>query len=99
MDLGAVPTERPYPYPPTFLLMILPLSFLSFPVAFVTWNILTFSIYFLASFYRRWRISANLLIIFSPAVMQNFCTGQTGFLSAGLILGGFRLVASWPILS
>src|SRR6516225_2146636 len=99
MDLGAVPTERPYPYPPSFLLMILPLSFLSFPVAFATWNILTFSIYFLASLYRRWRTSAILLIIFSPATLQNFFTGQTGFLSAGLILGGFRFVATRPVLS
>jgi len=99
MDLGAVPTERPYPYPPFFLLMILPLGFLSFPLAFATWNILTFSVYFAASFYRRWRISAILLIIFSPAALQNFSTGQTGFLSAGLILGGFRFVANRPVLS
>jgi hypothetical protein len=99
MDLGAVPTERPYPYPPSFLLMILPLGVLSFPLAFTTWNIFTFSIYFAASFYRRWRISAILLIIFSPAALQNFCTGQTGFLSAGLILGGFRLMETRAILS
>jgi hypothetical protein len=99
MDLGAVPTERPYPYPPSFLLMILPLGLLSFPLAFATWNILTFSIYFVASFYPRWRISTILLIIFSPAALQNFFTGQTGFLSAGLILGGFRLVATRPVLS
>jgi len=99
MDLGAVPTERPYPYPPFFLLMILPFGFLSFLLAFAIWNIFTFSIYFAASFYQQWRISAILLIIFSPAALQNFCTGQTGFLSAGLILWGFRLVGTRPVLS
>jgi hypothetical protein len=99
MDLGGYPIERPYAYPPSFLLMILPLSFLSFPLAFITWNIFTFSIYFVASFHRRWRISAILLIIFSPAAIQNAWFGQTGFLSAALILGGFRLVATRPLLS
>jgi hypothetical protein len=99
MDLGAVPSERPYPYPPSFLLMILPLGFLSFPLAFATWNIFTFAIYFIASFYRKWRLSAVLLLIFSPAAIQNFCTGQTGFLSAALIIGGFRFAQSRPILS
>ena len=99
MDLGAVPSERPYPYPPSFLLMILPLGFLSFPLAFTLWNIFTFLIYFVASFYRRWRISAVLLLVFSPAAIQNFSTGQTGFLSAALIIGGFRFVSNQPILS
>ena len=99
MDLGAVPTERPFPYPPSFLLMILPLGFLSFPLAFASWNIFTFSVYFVASFYRRWRTSAILLTIFAPSALQNFATGQTGFLSAALIVGGFRLVESRPILS
>jgi hypothetical protein len=99
MDLGAVPAERPYPYPPSFLLMILPLALLPFLLAFATWNVFTFSIYFVASFYRRWRHSAVFLIVFAPAALQNFFTGQTGFLSAAFILGGFRLVASRPILS
>jgi hypothetical protein len=99
MDLGAVPRERPYAYPPSFLLMILPLGFLSFPLAFAIWNIFTFSIYFVASFYRRWRASAILLLTLSPATLQNLFTGQTGFLSAAFILGGFRLATSRPILS
>lgn len=99
MDLGAVPAERPYPYPPSFLLMILPLGLLPFFLAFAIWNVVTLSIYFFASFYRRWRPSAILLIIFSPAALQNFYTGQTGFLSAALIVGGFRLVVHRPFLS
>ena len=99
MDLGADPTERPYAYPPSFLLIILPLGFLPYHVAFAVWDAITLSIYFVSSFYRRWRPSAILLIIFAPAALQNFCTGQTGFLSAGLIAGGFRLVVNRPILS
>lgn len=99
MDLGAVPTERPYPYPPSFLLMILPLAFLPFPLAFAIWNIFTFSIYLLATFYRRIRPSSILLAIFAPAALQNFFTGQTGFLSAALIVGGLRLAPNRPVLS
>jgi hypothetical protein len=99
MDLGADPTQRPYAYPPFFLLIILPLGFLPYHVAFAAWDVITLSLYFVASFYRRWRPSAILLTIFAPAALQNFCTGQTGFLSAGLIVGGFRLAVNWPILS
>src|SRR5262249_51382679 len=33
------------------------------------------------------------------AALQSFCTGQTGFLFAALIVGGFRLAANRPILS
>jgi hypothetical protein len=99
MDLGDVPAERAYPYPPSFLLMILPLGFMAFPLAFAIWNVFTLAFYCVASFYRRWRLSAIFLTIFAPAALQNLTTGQTGFLSAALILGGFRLVKTRPILS
>jgi hypothetical protein len=92
MDLAADPVERPYPYPPFFLLIILPLAFLPYHVAFAAWDAITLAGYFFASFYRRWRPSAILLAILAPAALQNFSTGQTGFLSAALIVGGFRVV-------
>jgi Glycosyltransferase family 87 len=79
--------------------MIFPLGVLSFGSAYVAWDVFTFSIYFLVSYYRRWRRSAILVTIFTPAALLNFNTGETGFLSAALILGGFRFVANRPILS
>jgi hypothetical protein len=78
--------------------MILPLGLLPYYAAFAVWDVFTFSLYFVASFYRRWRPSSALLIALAPAALQNFATGQTGFLSAALILGGFRLVVNRPIL-
>jgi hypothetical protein len=99
MDFGAVPLERPYPYPPSFLLLILPLAFLPYQIAFIIWDVFTLSFYILISLYKKWCVSAIFLTILAPATLQNFFTGQTGFLSAAFILGGFRLVASHPILS
>jgi hypothetical protein len=99
MELGAAPRAiLPYAHPPSFLMMILPLGLLPYRWAFAAWDLVTFFCYFFASFYRRWRLSAVLLTIFAPATLQNLFTGQTGFLSAALIVGGFRLVQSQPIL-
>jgi Glycosyltransferase family 87 len=99
MDLGAVPRERPYAYPPSFILLILPLAFLTYQLSFIVWDVSTFLFYIITSLYGKWRISAIFLTIVAPATFQNFFTGQTGFLSAAFILGGFRLAASRPILS
>src|SRR4051794_5859388 len=54
---------RPFAHTPSFLLMILPLGFLPFFVAYAVWISGTFALYFAASFYRRWRASAIALMI------------------------------------
>jgi hypothetical protein len=100
MDLGAAANALlPYAYPPFFLFMILPFGFLPFQLAYVVWDVLTFSVYFVASFHRQWRRSPIFLIMFAPGTLENLYPGQTGFLSAALILGGFRFAGTRPILS
>ena len=99
MDLGAAPRDLlPYPYPPFFLFLIFPFGFLSYYWGYALWSVLTFCFYFISSFYRRWRLSEILLVIFAPATLLNLNFGQTGFLSAALILGGFRFAGTRPAL-
>jgi hypothetical protein len=58
-----------------------------------------FSLYLFASLYKTSRLFDVFLIVFAPATVINFLFGQTGFLSSALIIGGFRVVTSRPILS
>jgi hypothetical protein len=100
MDLGACPKcLLPFAYPPFFLFWIFPLGLLSYYFAYALWSISTLSFYFVASLYKSECWYAAFLSLFAPATVISFATGQTGLLSSALIVGGFRLVASRPILS
>ena len=100
MDLGSSPTYYlPYAYPPSFLLFIIPIGFLSYYAAFGVWIIGTFLFYLLVSTYKQASRAAVFLTMFAPATIITFAAGQTGFLSSAFILGGFRLVTSHPVLS
>jgi hypothetical protein len=100
MDLGACPRcLLPYAYPPFFLFYLLPLGILPYYVAYLLWTLGTGFLYFVASLDKQLRRYADFLIIFAPATITCFVTGQTSLLSSALIVGGFRLVTARPILS
>ena len=100
MDLGACPKcLLPFAYPPFFLFFIAPLGFLSYYLAYPLWAFSTLFLYFALSFDKQQPRYAAFLIIFAPATIIAFETGQTGLLSSALIVGGFRLVGTRPILS
>ncbi|MGJ4998526.1 glycosyltransferase family 87 protein [Bradyrhizobium sp. HKCCYLS3077] len=89
----------PYPYPPTFLLVMVPLGLLALPVAYVCWISVTFALYGLATLGRDWRSMAGLALLAAPTSLINAITGQNGFLSAALMIGGLRLLASHPVVA
>jgi hypothetical protein len=84
----------PFPYPPTFLAILWPLGSMSIEVAFATFMAVSFALYLAASS-DRWR--AVPFVAFNPAAIGNFLAGQSGFLSAGLILGATRMLTKHPI--
>ena len=99
-SLGATPTVHlPFPYPPSFLLLIIPFGLLGYYGAYGVWILGTFVFYFVVSWRREWPQSATFIIIFAPATILTFVYGQTGFLTSALIIGGFRLADSRPTLS
>jgi hypothetical protein len=102
MDLGEDPVGWfRYVYPPSFLLLIYPLKFLSYYLAYLAWVSLSFAAYIAASLYRTGRLHRYraFLTILAPATIVGITTGQTGLLVSALIVGGFRLIGNRPILS
>lgn len=88
-----------FPYPPTYLLLVMPLALWSFTAAFLAWTGVTLLAY-LASLYAI--VPRRLTILFGlawPPVFWNFLGGQNGFLSAALIGGTLVLMESRPLVA
>jgi hypothetical protein len=97
--LGVDPhRDNPFPYPPTFLLLLAPLGALPLGVAF--WLFMGGSLAaFVASLVAgrvrdvRWWVAG----LAAPATGIALISGQSGLLSGALMIGGFRLAAARPI--
>ena len=91
---GSRSAELPFPYPPAYLLLLLPFAVLSFPVAMVAWSLSTFAFYLFAA--RRLFPRSGWLAAAFPAVFANAAIGQNGFLTAGLFMSGLSLLSLFP---
>lgn len=87
---------RTWPYPPTFLLLLLPLALLPYPLAFLVWLTATGLGYL--QVIRGVSAPGRLfwLFPFFPGAVSNFLYGQNGFLSAALLGGGLLLAERHP---
>jgi hypothetical protein len=91
---------NPFPYPPTFLLLLGPIGRLSLPVAFWVFTTPAFAAYILAMYAGRWREWWWALGgCIAPATGITVISGQTGFLSGALMVGGLRLLPTRPALA
>ena len=103
-DVLSMPLEyRPWVYPPSFLLLILPLaplgSFLAALLVFEAATALALGAALVVGAQNRqaaWRLAAACLV--APVASVTVLWGQTSFLIAALLVGGTRLVARRPIL-
>lgn len=87
----------PWMYPPTFILLVLPLAYLPYLVAWAGWLGLTALPYLLTL---RRILPERLGLPFAlaaPPAFFNVMYGQTGFLTAGLIGSGLLLLRSRPL--
>lgn len=86
-------------YPPTFLLVLAPLSLLTYVPAWLLWSALT------AAFLVRvlWlvvpRPAVVMALMAAPATLWCVVAGQTGFLTAALMGGALGLAERWPVLA
>jgi alpha-1,2-mannosyltransferase len=83
-------------YPPTFLLMLLPLSLVPYVFSYATWIVVTLGAYL--GVIRRiapHRLTPFLFIGF-PGVCANFFYGQNGFISTIFLGGGLLLIDNHP---
>lgn len=87
----------PWLYPPTYLLLVLPLALLPYLPALAVWLLLTLGAY-LAVVRRTAPHPLTLwLALAFPGTFQNFFHGQNGFLSAALLGGGLLLLNRSPL--
>jgi arabinofuranan 3-O-arabinosyltransferase len=85
-----------WPYPPTFFLILAPLSTLPYPYAFLTWDVATLLgclavVYLIAQ-----RPPAIALVLASPFTAWNFLAGQNGFLTASLLGASLFFLEKMP---
>jgi hypothetical protein len=88
---------HPWPYPPTALLIDLPLARLPYFLSLAAWLAVTLGLYLLVLY----RTAPHLLtMVWGLAffgTFQNFYFGQNGFLSAALLGGGLLLLERFPL--
>jgi hypothetical protein len=91
---------NPFPYPPSVLLWLGPLGALPLRLAFAVFMIPTFLAYVAAMMGGRWREWWwGLAACIAPATGITLISGQTGYLSGALMIGGLRLLPSQPALA
>lgn len=97
--LGMEPGQQnPFPYPPSFLLILWPLGFLSYLSAYALWIAATFGFYVWAMAERSARTVTTAIAILAPTSTIMLVAGQSGFLAGALAIGGLRLIRTRPIL-
>ena len=97
--IGADVGLRPWHYPPSFLIIVLPLSLFPYGISFALWILST--LYGYLWIVRRivpHRLTFWLFLAFPPAI-NNLFYGQNGFLSTILLGGGLLLLDSRPFIA
>jgi alpha-1,2-mannosyltransferase len=91
--------QNPFPYPPSFLLILWPLGFLSYMPAYVLWIAASFGLYLWATVERSARALTTAIAILAPTSTIMLVAGQSGFLAGALAIGGLRLIRTRPVLA
>ena len=99
VTVGLAPADwKPFPYPPTFLLLSWPLGLLPPGGAYFAWVGLTLAGFVWAAAGPRLRPAHVLRLLLAPATTVSVVAGQSGFLSGALLMGGMRLAGQRPWL-
>ena len=88
---------NPWVYPPTYLLMVLPLSLLPYLPSYIVWILSTFCIYLIVIRRIAPHPITTWLALAYPGTFQNIVHGQNGFLSTALLGGGLLLLDNFPL--
>jgi len=91
--------EYPFPYPPSFLLVLAPLGQLPYWPAFAVAIGGSLMLFLWATLGRNWRSTYLAAALLAPTTTLGIVAGQGGFLSAALLAGGFRLAGTRPVIA
>jgi alpha-1,2-mannosyltransferase len=103
-DVLSAPMDyRPWVYPPSFLLLLLPFGGLGFYFSYLLFQVLT-GLLLLAALCanapdRRTNFWIAALVLLSPAAANNVIGGHNALLLAALIILGFRLLEARPLMA
>ena len=88
--------HNPFPYPPTVIPFLWPFAALPYWPACLLWLAVTGALYLIAT---RTTGFGTLLSLLAPTTTLAIVAGQTGFLTAALLVGGLRLRVRRPVLA
>lgn len=80
--------DQEWSYPPSLLLLGVPLGAMPVFFAYVVWTFGTLCLFYLAIRRFEFPPAVQLAVILSPSVMMNALLGQNGALTSALLLGG-----------
>ena len=86
-------------HPPVALLLMAPLGLMPYTAAYAAFMALTFLLYAMLASGLRPKLWFVVLLLLSPAATVTLIGGQTGFLTAGLLIGGILLLDRRPVWS
>lgn len=93
-------SDHSWSYPPHMLLIVWPFGQLPYLWALAAWTLLFLGLYLWAATWRQGDAFLLLLaLLLAPATIANFIGGQNGFVTGALLIGGFRLLGTRPLLA
>ncbi len=92
-------TDQEWSYPPSMLLIGVPLAFLPALPAYLLWTFGTLSLFHLSIRTLKLPLAVQGALLVSPGVVMSVVVGQNGVFTASLLLGGLLLVERRPVLS
>jgi hypothetical protein len=96
---GATSVHYNWSYPPHLLLLTWPLGLLSYLPAYVVWSVAGLALFLMVATDDGRRGAWLPLLALSPAVAMNAVTGQIGFLTASLLIGGWKELDRRPVIA
>lgn len=102
LEYGRALPFHNWSYPPSILLFLLPFACLPYFMAYAAWIGVFFPLYLKAALTfvaADGRKAALVLLALAPASLLNLISGQNGFLTAALLLGGMACLPNRPRLA
>jgi len=96
---GAAYPQHIWSYPPHLLLFTWPFGLMPYLPGLAVWSAIGFALYLIAAADGDRRPQTLILLAVAPAVVMNIFTGQNGFFTTALLVGGLTILDRRPLLA
>ncbi len=90
---------EPFAYPPSLMLLILPLALLPPAFALFLWSVASLTVYVWACWHHRLGPPTALICVVAPSTLAVLFYAQLSLLVSAAIIAGFRLINRRPLLA